>query len=156
MIYSLMISAIASSRESSLQLCIGLLWVSDRKMQPDIVIFKKYKFCDDSSQLQFMMWLKMNRGWILDFRPEELPQHWLLHVSYFNPFSPLHLAGFVQDKSGGHLSCSLMSYPSTRVALSKLGPKSIAEGSGGPFKSWETGLTERIWGSKSPSCEELL
>lgn len=156
MIYSLMVSAISPSRESTLQLCIRPLQVSDRKIQPDTIMFKKYKFCDDPSQLQSVMWLKINRGWILDFRSKVLPQHWLLHVSYFNPFSLLHLAGFVQDKSGGHLSCSLMSYPSSRVALSEPGTKSLAEGSGGPFKSWETGLTERIWGSQSLNYEESL
>lgn len=120
------------------------------------VMSEKYKFCDDSSQLQSLMWLKMNRGWILDFRPKELLLNWLLHVSYVNPFGPLHLAEFVQDKPGGHLSSSLMSYPSSRVALPKLGPKSLTEGSGGYIQILGDHLTERIWDSKSPNYEESL
>lgn len=62
--------------------------------------FKKNKLCDDSGQPQSVMWLKMNRGWVFNFRLRKLPQHWLLHVSYFSPFGSLRLAGFVQDKSG--------------------------------------------------------
>ena len=67
-------------------------------------------------------------------------------MSYFNFFGLYYLAGFVQEKSWGHLSCSVMYSSSTREGLpAKLRLKE----SGWPFRAWETDLPEGTRGSKS-------
>lgn len=83
------------------------------------------------------------------FQAKTVARCWLLtcHISvslvYFT------WQDFFKTSLGGHLSCSVMCSSSTREAPPKLGP----EESGGPFRAWETELTEGTWGSKSPTVK---